>query len=185
MRLIHIRGGHCSGKTTITRLILGREILSVIRGEKSLLTASHDGKILAIGDYTKKYGLDGCTPSKLMVLESIQHAAKLNPDIILFESVIWGVKQAASLEFNMVAKAEGMPYENYFLYQDLDTTIQRCINRGNKNPNIDRIIKTTLEFESAYAYCMNKGLLCSRINTANRTPESIKEEILHGHFENI
>lgn len=176
MILYQIKGGNCSGKTSLVKSILGKNF-KVDNNRKIPLSIS--GEVVSIGDYSNKYGLDASSPTKEGIIEAIEYAInQYEPKIILLENITHGKIQKFTEELYKKVQSQKHKYIGVFLYQDIGTAIDRCVKRGNPHPNEKEFINSALAVDNCYLFCLRKKIPCIRIDTSDKTTSQIKEQVL-------
>ena len=140
-RLINIRGGCASGKTTAVKGFCKRHetAAAVIqtRDYKCPITVIDGGRYIALGNYL----LDGCTgvdrykDGKTQIKAAIYGIiANYNPEVIIFEGMLISLLYNATKEIADYAGNFGYEYVGVWLHRSFQSQIDMLLKRNNGTP---------------------------------------------------
>lgn len=154
-RFIQIRGCMGSCKTTIVRTFIQKHNFEVefieVFGKRYPYSIDKKNNIVCGGRYDKTAcgGLDGIIKNRNIVREYIIKIIKqINPDLFIFEAVMYGLTFDFSNKLNGICKTFGYDYTAIVPLSPLEDVIQRIQQRnGGKPIKVERV-------EHQYTRCM-------------------------------
>lgn len=171
MIVVQLRGCNASGKSTIVRQFVERNLLTIqtidVKGEKIQITTNKDYSIVVLGRYDKEIG--GCDLFKKgtkQVYGTIVHCIKnWQPKIIVYEGVILSTLTTFTRTVYNTVKAYGYKFVSLYLHRKFDNIIKLLEKRnGGASYNINNIISKYKGCFSSYKSCKKRGLPVKKID---------------------
>ena len=172
MLIIQLRGTHGAGKTTAVREYIekGNFIARDQRIRGAHIIYQFDGKIAIIGKYcaAASGGIDGYITNKDVLKNTIAIAAKeIQPEVLVFEGVMYGQTFQFSYDIARWAKAKGYEYCALCLHAAIDEQILRVYQRNDgKEFDVAKMLDKYKRGEQANVKLAAKGVWIEQVDTS-------------------
>lgn len=143
-KIINLRGGNGTGKTTIVREFIKKhsfttETIPVTKEYKSDITLIDGGKIIACGKYDEQgcVGADRYKGGKQLI-PTIQRIIKVyNPDVIIYEGYIYSTIAGLNKKIVQLGRDFGYEWVGIHLIKDLEKQAESIVSRNGGAKAVD------------------------------------------------
>ena len=180
MKLIHIRGGHASGKTETVRQYLNkhqhREEHISAGAFDSIVTITDTG-VIVLGQYAEA-GCGGVDRYK-----SVEHVkrtiiAVCGARTIIFEGMIYGRRYKSTKEIINVANTLGYEYHGVLIERDLRQRAELIRQRnGGKSIDMRNFVQSSRDARNSTMRLLKDGYRVDVVNVTEMTKEQMGEII--------
>lgn len=178
-KILNIRGCHCSGKTTSVReYINSREhevVEELVNGIKTSFTLVPEENVVVLGRYDQSAcgGCDRFKGGDHVKSALIYAVTKWNPDVIIYEGIMYSVTFKMATEIAQLSKDLGREWGSIYLYRDYPQMLEFLRERNNgKNVNQKAVTQKYEIVERVYQKLKAKGY---KVVKRNATGKSKKE----------
>lgn len=145
MKVIQISGTNGTGKTTLIKSLIQKSNfmrLQLPEGNE-IKYWNYDGRIAIIGTYdnTNCCGVDKGTVRAESLFGAILFVIRQAPEVILFESVIYGSSYKFRKRVADTCLSFGIQYINVILFAKPEIIVKRICERTGRNADFDAIMQ--------------------------------------------
>ena len=171
-QFIQLRGVMGCGKTSTARSVISRgnyEVRYITVGKKNY-PYTYDAKKnwLVTGRYDRNVcgGLDGIITNKEeMKFYLYSLLTKVNPEVIIFEAVMYGMTYKFGAEIAKICKSKGYAYTGILLAPEFEQVLDNIMKRnGGKNIKVADLSEKYFRTFTSYDKLARDGLRMFRVN---------------------
>ena len=148
-KFIHLRGAMATGKTSTARSFMSRGKYEVrfinVGGKEYPYTYDEKQNRIVTGRYDTRTcgGLDGVIENREIMKHYLYKLmAEINPDVIVFEAVMYGTTFKFGKELVDICRMKNYEYVGVVLSPDFDVILANMYKRnGGKQINTDRLLR--------------------------------------------
>jgi thiol-disulfide isomerase/thioredoxin len=184
MKIINIRGSHCSGKTTAVRLFIEKNknevIETIVNGIKTHITLVNDGKVVVLGRYDQAT-CGGCDRYKGggHVKATLQYVVKqYRPEVIIYEGIIYSITFKMATEIADLSNKMGYEWKSIYLFREYNESMEFLEKRNHgKQVNVEAIYAKYVNVNRVFKKLLANNYNVKKIDVTGKSIEYLGDII--------